>query len=69
MAFAGCWSNMLGQPQHLPKILARRCSDYQICPIGVVLGELKAGRAAKARLVSKTGFPAHCLGRDVNGRQ
>jgi DNA processing protein len=27
--------------------------DYQICPIGVVYGELKAGRAAKARLVFK----------------
>jgi DNA processing protein len=27
--------------------------DYQVCPIGVVRGELKAGRAAKARLVFK----------------
>jgi DNA processing protein len=27
--------------------------DYQVCPIGVVQAELKAGRAAKARLVFK----------------
>ncbi len=38
----------------LPKI-ARDAGvpDYQVCPIGVVLGELKAGRTAKARLVFK----------------
>ena len=28
-------------------------SDYEVCPIGVVHGELKAARAAKARLVFK----------------
>jgi DNA processing protein len=37
---------------HFPKLHAG-VPDYQICPIGVVLGELKAGRAAKARLVFK----------------
>ena len=36
----------------LPEIArASGVSDYQICPMGVVQAELKAGRAAKARLV------------------
>ncbi|MCF2869800.1 DNA-processing protein DprA [Octadecabacter sp. G9-8] len=36
----------------LPDIAkASGVSDYQICPMGVVLAELKSGRAAKARLV------------------